>query len=115
MAESLKSLEELFLDLVIAAIPQSTSAQTHWHDGRLCIHVLRSDGAFSQHTIKICIMEEAIDNYARSSEEKRLDANTRLAGYISHEFSVFYREGQAGKTRSQSITEWVITSKVLNG
>jgi len=81
MAASLADLEKLFKELVMGATPEATSVRRYWDGDNLSIDVvIPLDGEFSQHIIKISILEEAINTYARHNN---ISADTCVRPSIS--------------------------------
>jgi len=119
IAQSIADLEQLFNSLLlnaIDAIPHGASATMQWDDGDLCAHVdIKPIGPYSRHTIRICITEDAVDNYGSTNEVGRLEADARLAHYFAQQFLEFDAGSVSGKVREQPVTDWKITDTMLNG
>jgi len=115
MAASLADLEKLFKELVMGATPEATSVRRYWDGGNLSIDVIIPlDGEFSQHIIKISIVEEAINTYACHNDAQRVKTDACLTRFIYKQFQAFFADHDQRRQIGDGRTEWKITDANLN-
>ena len=116
MADSFVALEKLFTHIVMGAVPDGTSTRSYSDDGNLCIDIgLQPDGNFSRHTIRICILKEAVYTYARRHDTHRREAEARLTRYVVEQFRAFFAARNLRRHYAHHLTEWTVTEENLNG
>jgi len=116
MAISLAALEKLFTELVMGAVPEGTPTRLHWDGAELCLDVgLLPDRDYNGHTIKICILAEAIRVYAGQTLAQKVKADARLARYICKQFGAYFADRDHSQDDDHRVTEWKIRTNTLGG
>jgi len=116
MTAPFAALQELFIELVMASIPDGTPTRLYCEASYLCIEIaMQPGGDFRRHTLAIFVQGEAINNYSRHNEAQRLAADARLTRFIHKQFAAFFAERDHAQHHDHYFTEWAITDTVLNG